>query len=65
MSQEETLSASAQADLDRRTAMDRKVSLDWSRPTTWVLYAFGVLGLVLLAFLVFGFIFIRVIPEFF
>lgn len=65
MSQEEAISAQAQADLDRRTAMDRKVILDWSRPSTWVMYGFGALGLILLAFLIFGFIFIRIIPALF
>lgn len=65
MSQEEVLSAEAQAALDARTHQDRRIILDWSNPSTWVIYAFGTVGLVLLAFLIFGFVFIRVLPAIF
>lgn len=62
---EETLSAEAQAALDARTGADRRVILDWSKPSTWIIYGFGALGLILVSFLIFGFIFIRVIPNLF
>ena len=62
---EETLSAEAEAALDARTHADRRVILDWSEPSTWIIYGFGALGLILVAFLIFGFIFIRVIPSLF
>jgi len=60
---EETLSAEAQAALDARTHVDRRVILDWSEPTTWIIYGFGALGLILVSFLIFGFVFIRLIPA--
>ncbi len=65
MSQESSLSAEAQAELDARTQQDRKIVLDWSQPSTWVIYGFGALGLILISFLIFGFVFIRAIPAIF
>ena len=65
MSQDEALSAEAQAALDARTHVDRRVKLDWSEPATWIIYGFGVIGLILIGFLIFGFIFIRIIPALF
>ena len=65
MSEETTLSAEAQAELDARAQTDRKIILDWSEPSTWVIYGFGMLGLVLVSFLIFGFVFIRGIPAIF
>ena len=62
MSQEDAATAEAQAVLDARTHQDRKMVLDWSEPATWMIYGFGAVGLILLSFLVFGFLFIRVIP---
>lgn len=61
----ETLSADAQAALDARTGADRRVVLDWSKLSTWIIYGFGALGLILVSFLIFGFIFIRIIPNLF
>ena len=60
---EETLSAEAQAALDARTHVDRRVILDWSEPSTWIIYGFGALGLILVSFLILGFVFIRLIPA--
>ena len=65
MSEELTLSVEAQAELGARKQTDRKISLDWSQPSTWVIYGFGALGLVLVSFLIFGFVFIRAIPAIF
>ena len=65
MSEQITLSAEAQAELDARAQTDRKIALDWSEPSTWVIYGFGMLGLVLVSFLIFGFVFIRAIPAIF
>ena len=62
---EETLSAEAQAALDARTGADRRVILDWGKLSTWIIYGFGALGLILVSFLIFGFIFIRIIPNLF
>ncbi len=64
MSQENAATAEAQATLDARTHRNRKIVLNWNEPSTWIIYGFGTLGLVLLSFLVFGFVFIRVIPFF-
>ena len=61
----ETLSAEAEAALDARTGADRRVILDWSKLSTWIIYGFGALGLILVSFLIFGFIFIRIIPNLF
>lgn len=65
MSQEDAATSEAQAALDARTHQDRKMVLDWSEPATWAIYGFGAVGLILLSFLVFGFLFIRVIPFLF
>ena len=65
MSEQITLSAEAQAELDARAQTDRKIALDWSEPSTWVIYGFGMLGLILVSFLIFGFVFIRAIPAIF
>jgi len=65
MSEEITLSAEAQAELDARAQTNRTIALDWSEPSTWVIYGFGMLGLVLVSFLIFGFVFIRAIPAIF
>ncbi len=62
MSQEDATTTEAQAVLDARTHQDRKIVLDWSDPSTWAIYGFGAVGLILLSFLIFGFLFIRVIP---
>lgn len=62
MSQEDAATSEAQAALDARTHQDRKMVLDWSEPATWAIYGFGAVGLILLSFLIFGFLFIRVIP---
>lgn len=62
MSQEDAATTEAQAVLDARTHQDRKIVLDWNEPTTWAIYGFGAIGLILLSFLIFGFLFIRVIP---
>ena len=62
MSQEDATTTEAQAVLDARTHQDRQIVLDWNEPTTWAIYGFGAVGLILLSFLIFGFLFIRVIP---
>ena len=65
MSEKTVLSVEAQAELAARAQTDRKIALDWSEPSTWVIYGFGMLGLILISFLIFGFVFIRAIPAIF
>ena len=60
---QDTLSAEAQAALDDRTNADRRVILDWSEPSTWIIYGLGALGMILVSFLIIGFVFIRLFPP--
>ena len=48
MSEKTVLSVEAQAELDARAQTNRMIALDWSEPSTWVIYGFGMLGLILM-----------------